>query len=134
MKPIHKFNDGLGATLCHKCNKITNTGFTNDLYCEDHGGEPKWKYKLVREHDELIKTGNVAYWIEWDEYGRGKKPHQEPMIGYSFVLDPVYGDYIWLTTVLTEILDRQDNYLKFKTKNSIYELFTNETKDNQTES
>jgi hypothetical protein len=33
MKPIHKFNNGNGATLCHKCSKIITIGFTNDLYC-----------------------------------------------------------------------------------------------------
>ena len=35
MKPIHKFNNGNGATLCHKCSKIINIGFTKDLYCSD---------------------------------------------------------------------------------------------------
>lgn len=34
MKPIHKFNGGLGATLCHKCSVIITTGLTEDLYCE----------------------------------------------------------------------------------------------------
>ncbi len=33
MKPIHKFNGGLGATLCHKCTVIISTGLTEDLYC-----------------------------------------------------------------------------------------------------
>ena len=127
MKPIHKFNGGRGATLCHTCRVIITEGLTEDLYCEKHGGKPQWKYKLVREHDGLVKTGNVAYWVEWDENSRGKKPHQEPAIGYSFVLDFMYGDYIWLTTQVEEILSRQDNYIKFKTKNSIYELFINET-------
>jgi hypothetical protein len=32
-KPIHKFNNGKGATLCHKCSKIISTGFIKDLYC-----------------------------------------------------------------------------------------------------
>ena len=36
MKPIHKFNDGNGATLCHRCRTIISTGFTKDLYCSDH--------------------------------------------------------------------------------------------------
>lgn len=36
MKPRHKFNGGIGATLCHKCSKIISTGFTKDLYCSDH--------------------------------------------------------------------------------------------------
>jgi hypothetical protein len=34
MKPIHKFNGGLGATLCHKCSVIISIGLTEDLYCE----------------------------------------------------------------------------------------------------
>lgn len=35
MKPIYKFNNGNGATLCHLCRKIITTGkMTNDLYCD----------------------------------------------------------------------------------------------------
>jgi hypothetical protein len=33
MKPIHKFNGSLGATLCHKCSVIISVGLTDDLYC-----------------------------------------------------------------------------------------------------
>lgn len=33
MKPIHKLNNGRGATLCHKCSIIISTGLTQDLYC-----------------------------------------------------------------------------------------------------
>ena len=33
MKPIHKLNGGLGATLCHTCTVIISTGLTEDLYC-----------------------------------------------------------------------------------------------------
>jgi len=31
--PIHKFNNGKGATICNKCSKIISTGLTKDLYC-----------------------------------------------------------------------------------------------------
>ena len=34
--PIHKYNNGNGATLCHVCSKIISTGFTKDLFCEKH--------------------------------------------------------------------------------------------------
>jgi hypothetical protein len=35
MKPIHKFNNGRGATLCHLCRAIITVGKpTNDLYCD----------------------------------------------------------------------------------------------------
>jgi len=34
MKPIHKLNGGIGATLCHLCSIIITTGLTQDLYCD----------------------------------------------------------------------------------------------------
>jgi predicted Fe-S protein YdhL (DUF1289 family) len=34
MKPIHKLNNGRGATLCHTCSVIITTGLTEELYCE----------------------------------------------------------------------------------------------------
>jgi transcriptional regulator with XRE-family HTH domain len=34
-KPIHKFNNGNGATLCKKCSVIISVGFTDDLYCKE---------------------------------------------------------------------------------------------------
>ena len=43
MKPIHKFNGGLGATLCKICNCIITIGLTNDLYCEKHKKENEAK-------------------------------------------------------------------------------------------
>jgi molecular chaperone GrpE (heat shock protein) len=33
MKPIHKFNNGNGATLCNQCSIIISVGLTDDLYC-----------------------------------------------------------------------------------------------------
>ena len=35
MKPIHKFNGGVGATLCNNCSVIITEKLTNDLYCKD---------------------------------------------------------------------------------------------------
>ena len=36
MKPIHKFNSGMGATLCNVCSRIITTGMTDALYCDKH--------------------------------------------------------------------------------------------------
>ena len=33
MEPIHKFNNGSGATLCHSCSTVINTGLTEHLLC-----------------------------------------------------------------------------------------------------
>jgi hypothetical protein len=81
------------------------------------------KYKLVREHDDLINAGNKILWIEWKKNGTFKKSHNKPKINTSLILDPYLGSYTWMTTVLTEIIEQREDYIKFKTSNSIYELF-----------
>ena len=125
LKPIHKFNGGIGATLCHKCTTIITEGLTEDLYCENCGGVETHKYKLVRERDGLVKKGNKINWIEWNEDGTAKKAHDEIAKGFSLIVNPSYS-YTWMTTAIDEILIQEENYIKFKTKNSIYELFINE--------
>jgi ferredoxin len=32
--PLHKFNGGRGATLCHSCRVIINEGFSEKLFCD----------------------------------------------------------------------------------------------------
>ena len=32
--PIHKYNNGIGATLCHDCGVIISEGLTKDMKCE----------------------------------------------------------------------------------------------------
>jgi len=36
MEPIHKFNNGDGATLCNICNVIITPFLTDELYCNKH--------------------------------------------------------------------------------------------------
>ena len=88
--------------------------------------EDLFKYKLVREHDGLSNVGHKAGWIEWSEDGKFKELHEEPAVGRSLILDPQRMSYTWLTTTVTEILEQKENYIKFATTNSIYELWQNE--------
>jgi hypothetical protein len=81
------------------------------------------KYKLVREHDGLINAGNKILWIDWKKNGTFKKSHNKPKINTSLILDPYLGSYTWMTTVVTEIIEQREDYIKFRTSNSIYELF-----------
>jgi hypothetical protein len=128
MKPKHKFNSGNGATLCNKCNKIITEGLTDNLLCEDCGGtEPM--YILVRERDGLTKTGNSIIWIQFDEDGKFESKHDDIAIGRNLVLDFSGITYTWLTTTINEIMEQREDYIKFKTENSIYELFINKTDD-----
>lgn len=60
MKPIHKLNGGLGATLCHTCTVIISTGLTQDLFC-----------KPCLETKELCDCGKVATWDYIPGYSNG---------------------------------------------------------------
>jgi len=129
-KPIHKFNGGVGATLCNNCKKIISEGLTENLLCESCGGKPshKYKYRLVRERDGLTNVGNTALWLEWNKNGSFKEKYEEPEKGRSLVLDFAYGNYAWMTTTITEIIERREDYIKFSTENSMYELFISDIK------
>ena len=83
-----------------------------------------YKYKLLRERDNLLNFGDQVGWIEWSEDGRYKQLHEEPAVGRSLILDPRSTPfYTWMTTKITEIVEKKENYLKFKTTNSTYELY-----------
>lgn len=125
MKPIHKFNDGRGATLCHTCKKIISEGMTDDLYCEEHGGEPKFKYKVRRIGDGTTKHGNTIDWVEWNDDRTFNSRYDTISIRRSLVLDFHYGTFKWMTTPVTEILENKENYIKFNTENSTYEIIIN---------
>ena len=80
---------------------------------------PKAKYTLKRLDDGLTKTGYRILYIEYD--GEDNKSHDNIKIGYSLMLDPRM-QFTWLTTAIVEIVKQEDKYIKFKTKNSTYEL------------
>ena len=88
--------------------------------------EDLFRYKLVRERDGLSNVGHKIGWIEWNEDGKFKELHDEPAVGRSLILDFRGISYTWLTTTVTEILEQKENYIKFATTNSIYELWQNE--------
>lgn len=81
------------------------------------------KYKLVRERDGLTNAGNKYKWIEWNEDGTFQSSHDESGLGRSFIFDPHSISYTWMTTVVTEIIEQREDYIKFRTSNSVYELF-----------
>jgi len=82
------------------------------------------KYKLVRERDNLTLEGEKIRWIDWNDDGTFNSAHDEPKMDRSLIIDPHYMNYTWMTTTITEILEQKENYTKFKTTNSVYELFT----------
>ncbi len=87
--------------------------------------ENEYNYKLIREHDGLINQSKDIIWIEWGEDGRFKEKHDNIGVGRSLLMSPFNQFFTWQTTVVTEIIasEADSSYIKFKTKNSTYELF-----------
>lgn len=81
------------------------------------------KYKLVRERDSLTKTSVEVKWLEFDEGGRYKADFEDIAVGRSLLMSPFGPSFSWQTTPVTEIVEKKIKYIKFKTENSIYELF-----------
>jgi hypothetical protein len=122
LKPIHKYNNGMGATLCHECSVIIHTGFTDDLYCEEHGGKPKFAFKIVRSRDGLTKYGNKLQWVEWKEDSTFKEVYEEIEVGRSLVVDFFMGNFKWMTTQV-QSFTQNDETITFNTKNSTYTIY-----------
>lgn len=85
--------------------------------------------KLVRITDGAGDSGARCESIRWNEDGTLKEVvGSRPVVGCSMLVGSLTArsysnqDY-WLTTKVTEILEERDDYVKFKTGNSIYELF-----------
>ena len=85
--------------------------------------ENKLNWKLVREHDGLTNQSKEIMWIEWNEDGTFKQKHDTFAIGRSLLMSPFNQFFTWQTTPITEIVEEQDDYIKFKTQNSNYELW-----------
>ena len=62
-------------------------------------------------------------WLEFNEDGTFKEKHDKPAIGLSLLMSPFNQFFTWQCTSLTEIMEEREDYIKFKTLNSNYELW-----------
>jgi len=87
--------------------------------------ESEFNWRLVRERDGLVNRSKEILWLEWNEDGRFKEKHDDIAVGRSLMMSPFNHFFTWQTTVVTRILasEPDSSYIKFETKNSIYELF-----------
>ena len=86
-------------------------------------GKTEINWKLVRERDGLIKQSKEVMWIEWNEDGTFKADFKEIATDRSLLMSPFNQSFTWQTTNVTEIVEQREDYIKFKTENSNYELF-----------
>ena len=82
-----------------------------------------WNHRLIRDRDGLTKESEKIMWVEWNEEGRFKEKFDEIEVGRSLIMSPFNQFYTWQTTPITEIIEQREDYIKFKTQNSNYELF-----------
>lgn len=82
-------------------------------------------YRLVRQHDGLIKTSESIKWIDFNDDGNYKSSHEDIAVDRSLLMSPFNEFFTWQTTNVKEILEEKEGYIKFKTKNSTYELYEN---------
>ena len=95
----------------------------NDDFIEVFYKESELNWRLVRERDGLTKKSNDIIWIEWNEDGTFKEQFKEIAIDRSLIMSPFNQSFTWQTTTVTEIVEQREDYIKFETKNSVYELF-----------
>ena len=102
---------------------IDEDGILQHIAVEQGVIDNEFNWKLVRERDGLIKQSKGVKWVEWKEDGTFKEQFEEVAIGRSLLMSPLNQYFTWQTTTVTEIVEQREDYIKFKTGNSNYELY-----------
>jgi hypothetical protein len=108
-----------------KQNKIPMTLEDNvmKIALEQRVIENEFNWKLIREQDGLTNQSKEVMWVEWNGENKFKARHDKPAIGYSLIMSPFNQFFTWQTSPVTEILEEREDYIKFNTLNSTYELW-----------
>lgn len=86
---------------------------------------------LIKIHsdgrEEMKDGGSRVDALSWNEDRTFKEiAGHEPIVGCSLLVGSLnartYGSDYWLTTLVTEIVEKKDDYVLFKTENSTYKL------------
>jgi hypothetical protein len=101
----------------------SNELLLDEMFESIYGKEEDHKYRLVRERDNLTKTSRDVKWLEFNEEGRYKADFEDIAVGRSLLMSPFGPSFTWQTTLVTEIVEQREDYIKFNTENSVYELF-----------
>jgi hypothetical protein len=92
-KPIHKFNNGRGATLCNKCYAIISEGLTEELFCE----KCKPKQETLEEAAEKRVPISDKVWdltqTRRNDFIAGAKWQVERMYSYDELRRIAYNAY-----------------------------------------
>lgn len=95
----------------------------NKMVCGECSHENSYCNLLKPDDKNFLRTSNTFRFIEWNDEGLFKNEYVKPNINLSLIMGPLNSAHAWLTTEITEILEENENHVKFKTKNSLYELY-----------
>jgi len=78
---------------------------------------------LKPEDPHFKKTSKEVKWLEYKE--SGTITHDNPEVGYGLLMGPFNYNFTWQTTIIVEILEKNEKFVKFRTENTLYELYLN---------
>jgi hypothetical protein len=96
--------------------------YLDEIYENIYGDIKDHKYKLIRQNDGLTRTSLDIKWMSFNEEGKYKADFKDIDIGRSLLMSPFGPSFTWQTTLVTEIIEHREDYIKFRTENSNYEL------------
>ncbi len=94
-----------------------------DIAIEQDVIENEFNWKLVRLRDGLVKQSKNIKWLEFNDNGIFKSEHTYISKGRSLLMSPFNVSFTWQTTPVKEIIEQREDYIKFNTGNSSYELY-----------
>lgn len=114
---------------CLECKKITPHQPKLDalkdgkMVCNECDNMNSYCTLLKPNEPNFIKTSIGVKFITWGEHDEYQSHSDKPTLGASLIMSPFNDFYTWMTSIITEIIDEHNNYIKFKTTNSTYELY-----------
>jgi hypothetical protein len=90
LTPIHKFNSGLGATLCNECYVIISEGLTEELFCEKCKPKQETLEEVAENYSRITLNKNglmsdkqVNGFIAGAKWQAERSYSEEDMIGFA---------------------------------------------------
>ena len=125
-------------SYCTSCKKVTehipklSAVLSGNLVCSKCSKMNGFCILKKIDNDSFEKHSKKVLWIEFGDDNRFKEQHETAGINRSLIMSPFNEFFTWQTTVVTEILELREDYVRFNTKNSQYELYLNNYSNNET--
>ncbi len=79
-------------------------------------------YKITRLQDNKTWEVEEIHYIHFDSHGRYAHSEYAPCINTALLLGPLCVGYLWMTSIIKEIVHTSENSYKLITENSTYEI------------